>query len=146
MAYDEKKAKQQWRNKVNNAQGHIFDREREKAWEGVDAPVGSSEWNTAAGKIDTINNICEAVCKLKLPVRKKQYRLQMIPSAVLRTMLVWEAMVVLSACLPRRIFAVFIPIVTRNLTIARRCERDYLQEKGTMLCSECAWNRRANGG
>lgn len=39
----------------------IFDREREKAWEGVDAPVGSSEWNTAAGKIDTINNICEAV-------------------------------------------------------------------------------------
>lgn len=25
MAYDEKKAKQQWRNKVNNAQGHIFE-------------------------------------------------------------------------------------------------------------------------
>ena len=39
----------------------IFDRECEKAWEGVDAPVGSSEWNIAAGKIDTINNICEAV-------------------------------------------------------------------------------------
>lgn len=30
--------------------------------------------------------------------------------------------------------------------ICSRCERDYLQEKGTMLCSECAWNRRANGG
>lgn len=39
----------------------IFDRECEKAWEGVDAPIGSSEWNIAAGKIDTINNICEAV-------------------------------------------------------------------------------------
>ena len=25
MEYDEKKAKQQWRNKVNNAQGHIFE-------------------------------------------------------------------------------------------------------------------------
>lgn len=30
--------------------------------------------------------------------------------------------------------------------ICSRCERDYLQEKGTMFCSECAWNRRANGG
>ena len=39
----------------------IFDREREKAWDGVDAPVGSPEWNIAAGKIDVINNICYAV-------------------------------------------------------------------------------------
>ena len=39
----------------------IFDLEREKAWEGVDAPIGSQEWKAAAGKIDTINNICEAV-------------------------------------------------------------------------------------
>lgn len=39
----------------------IFDREREKAWEGVDAPVGSPEWNIAGGKIDVINNICSAV-------------------------------------------------------------------------------------
>lgn len=39
----------------------IFDLEREKAWEGVDAPIGSQEWEAAAGKIDTINNICEAV-------------------------------------------------------------------------------------
>ena len=38
----------------------IFDREREKAWEGVDAPVGTPEWNIAAGKIDVINNICSA--------------------------------------------------------------------------------------
>ena len=30
--------------------------------------------------------------------------------------------------------------------ICSRCERDYLQEKGTMFCSECVWNRRANGG
>lgn len=28
--------------------------------------------------------------------------------------------------------------------ICSRCERDYLQEKGTMFCSECAWNRRMN--
>ena len=39
----------------------IFDIEREKAWGGVDAPVGSTEWNIAAGKIDVINNICYAV-------------------------------------------------------------------------------------
>ena len=39
----------------------IFDLERGKAWEGVDAPIGSQEWEAAAGKIDTINNICEAV-------------------------------------------------------------------------------------
>lgn len=39
----------------------IFDRERARAWDGVDAPVGSPEWNIAAGKIDVINNICEAV-------------------------------------------------------------------------------------
>ena len=39
----------------------IFDLEREKAWDGVDAPVGSPEWNIAAGKIDVINNICYAV-------------------------------------------------------------------------------------
>lgn len=39
----------------------IFDREREKAWEGVDAPVGSTQWDIAAGKIDVINNICSAV-------------------------------------------------------------------------------------
>lgn len=39
----------------------IFDREREKAWEGVDAPIGSQEWKVASGKIDTINNICESV-------------------------------------------------------------------------------------
>lgn len=39
----------------------IFDREREKAWDGVDAPIGSPEWEAAAGKIDTINNICKAV-------------------------------------------------------------------------------------
>lgn len=26
--------------------------------------------------------------------------------------------------------------------ICSRCERDYLQEKGTMFCSECEWNRR----
>lgn len=37
------------------------DVEREKAWDGVDAPIGSPEWEAAAGKIDTINNICEAV-------------------------------------------------------------------------------------
>ena len=30
--------------------------------------------------------------------------------------------------------------------ICSKCERDYLQEKSTMFCSECAWNRRANGG
>ena len=28
--------------------------------------------------------------------------------------------------------------------ICSKCERDYLQEKGTMFCSECAWNRRMN--
>lgn len=28
--------------------------------------------------------------------------------------------------------------------ICSRCERDYLQEKGTMFCSECEWNRRMN--
>lgn len=39
----------------------IFDLEREKAWEGVEAPVGAPEWNVAAGKIDVINNICHAV-------------------------------------------------------------------------------------
>lgn len=39
----------------------VFDREREKAWEGVEAPVGAPEWNIAAGKIDVINNICESV-------------------------------------------------------------------------------------
>ena len=39
----------------------IFDLEREKAWEGVDSPVGTPEWNVAAGKIDVINNICGAV-------------------------------------------------------------------------------------
>ncbi len=39
----------------------VFDMEREKAWDGVDAPVGSPEWNIAAGKIDVINNICYAV-------------------------------------------------------------------------------------
>lgn len=39
---------------------NIFDLEREKAWEGVDAPVGAPEWNVAAGKIDVINNICSA--------------------------------------------------------------------------------------
>ena len=39
----------------------IFDRERDRAWDGVDAPVGSSEWNVSAGKIDVINNICDAV-------------------------------------------------------------------------------------
>lgn len=27
----------------------------------MDAPIGSQEWEAAAGKIDTINNICEAV-------------------------------------------------------------------------------------
>ena len=41
----------------------VFDIEREKAWDGVDAPVGSTEWNIAAGKIDVINNICGAVHK-----------------------------------------------------------------------------------
>lgn len=39
----------------------IFDRERARAWDGVDAQVGSPEWNVAAGKIDVINNICDAV-------------------------------------------------------------------------------------
>ena len=39
----------------------VFDVEREKAWDGVDAPVGSPEWNIAAGKIYVINNICNAV-------------------------------------------------------------------------------------
>ena len=39
----------------------IFDLEREKAWEGVEAPVATPEWNIAAGKIDVINNICESV-------------------------------------------------------------------------------------
>lgn len=39
----------------------IFDRERVRAWEGVDAPVGTPEWEAAAGKIDVINNICHAV-------------------------------------------------------------------------------------
>lgn len=39
----------------------IFDLEREKAWEGVDAPIGSQEWEAAAGKIDTINNICISI-------------------------------------------------------------------------------------
>ena len=33
----------------------IFDLEREKAWEGVDSPIGSQEWKAAAGKIETIN-------------------------------------------------------------------------------------------
>ena len=28
--------------------------------------------------------------------------------------------------------------------ICSKCERDYLQEKGTMFCRECAWNRRMN--
>lgn len=39
----------------------IFDRERDRAWDGIDAPVGAPEWNIAAGKIDVINHICEAV-------------------------------------------------------------------------------------
>ena len=47
----------------------IFDREREKAWEGVDAPVGSPDWNVAAGKIDTINNICHAVHRMNAEAR-----------------------------------------------------------------------------
>ena len=32
----------------------IFDRERARAWDGVDAQVGSPEWDVAAGKIDVI--------------------------------------------------------------------------------------------
>lgn len=40
---------------------NIFDLERSKAWEGVESPVGTPEWNVAAGKIDVINNICSAV-------------------------------------------------------------------------------------
>lgn len=39
----------------------IFDRERARAWDGVYAQVGSPEWNVAAGKINVINNICDAV-------------------------------------------------------------------------------------
>ena len=42
----------------------IFDRERERAWEDVDAPVGTPEWEIAAGKIGTINNICSAVSEM----------------------------------------------------------------------------------
>ena len=29
----------------------IFDREREKTWDGVDSSIGSPEWEDAAGKI-----------------------------------------------------------------------------------------------
>lgn len=32
----------------------IFDLEREKAWEGVDSPVGTPEWNIAAGKMEIL--------------------------------------------------------------------------------------------
>ena len=47
----------------------IFDREREKAWEGVEAPVATPEWNIAAGKIDVINNICDAVSSMNTSSR-----------------------------------------------------------------------------
>lgn len=47
----------------------IFDAEREKAWEGVNAPVGTPEWNIAAGKIEVINNICSEVHKMNAAPR-----------------------------------------------------------------------------
>ena len=48
----------------------IFDRERDRAWEGHrEAEVGSPEWNIAAGKIDTINNICHAVHRMNAAPR-----------------------------------------------------------------------------
>ena len=40
----------------------VFDRERSRAWDGRrEEEIGSPEWNIAAGKIDTINNICHSV-------------------------------------------------------------------------------------
>ena len=34
---------------------NILDRERDKAWDGVDTPAGTPDWYVAAGKIETIN-------------------------------------------------------------------------------------------
>lgn len=39
----------------------IFETERERAWAGVTAKPGTPEWEIAAGKIHTINNICKSV-------------------------------------------------------------------------------------
>lgn len=47
----------------------IFDTERKKACEGVDAEVGTPEWNVAAGKIDVINSICGAVTDMNAAER-----------------------------------------------------------------------------
>lgn len=36
----------------------ILDKQRKEAWNGVRSDPGSESWNVAAGKIETINNIC----------------------------------------------------------------------------------------
>ena len=49
---------------------NIFDWERNRAWDGHrDDEVGSPEWNAAAGKIETINNICHAVIQMNAAPR-----------------------------------------------------------------------------
>ena len=47
----------------------IFDAEREKAWDGVDAEPGEPAWEIAAGKIKVINNICHGVCDMNAAER-----------------------------------------------------------------------------
>jgi len=49
---------------TDDALWEIFNAERTKAWDSVDAEVGSPEWEQAAAKIDVINNICHAVMKM----------------------------------------------------------------------------------
>lgn len=47
----------------------IFDAEREKAWDGVDAKPGEPAWEIAAGKIQVIGNICGGVCDMNAAKR-----------------------------------------------------------------------------
>lgn len=47
----------------------ILDQERDKAWEGIDAPAGTPDWNVAVEKIKTINNICGSLRKLNAAPR-----------------------------------------------------------------------------
>ena len=47
----------------------ILDEEREKAWAGVDAPVGSPEWKKAAEKIGLIDDISNAIRKMNVAPR-----------------------------------------------------------------------------
>lgn len=48
---------------------NILDRERDKAWDGVDTPAGTPDWYVAAGKIETINNISESLRMLNAAPR-----------------------------------------------------------------------------